>query len=78
MNGVITTSTVRLLNVVNRSFIPIRNKRIWMRKPLGSPMAKSKQFRVPQKPELPADEVAEIKRLYDNYKTQMKSLRLGP
>nr|CAG4651404.1 EOG090X0FQ9 [Simocephalus serrulatus]SVE94560.1 EOG090X0FQ9 [Simocephalus serrulatus] len=65
----------RFLNVINASFIQSRNKRVWVRKPLGSPMAKSKLFKIPQKPVLPDDEKVEIKRLYDNYKNQMKSLR---
>nr|CAG4646643.1 EOG090X0FQ9 [Macrothrix elegans] len=51
------------------------SKRFWIRKPLGSPMAKSKIFKIPQKPVLPEDEKAEIKRLYDNYKNHMKSIR---
>ena len=38
-------------------------------------MAKSKIFRVAQKKFIPADEKAEVKRLYDNYNHQMKSLR---
>jgi hypothetical protein len=46
-----------------------------VRKPLGSPMAKSKMFRIAPKKFIPADEKAEVKRLYDNYFHQMKSLR---
>ena len=65
----------RVLNLINTTCIQSRGKRDWVRKPLGSPMAKSKLFRIPQKPTLPEDEKAEIKRLYDNYKNQMKSLR---
>nr|CAG4643563.1 EOG090X0FQ9 [Ilyocryptus agilis] len=57
------------------AYVPIRSKRIWVRKPLGSPMAKSKMFRIPSKPVIPSDEKEEIKRLYDNYKLEMKSLR---
>nr|CAG4647478.1 EOG090X0FQ9 [Megafenestra aurita]SVE92712.1 EOG090X0FQ9 [Megafenestra aurita] len=65
----------RFFKVLNTSFIQSRSKKVWVRKPLGSPMAKSKLFRIPQKPVLPEDETAEIKRLYDNYKNEMKSLR---
>nr|CAG4637425.1 EOG090X0FQ9 [Ceriodaphnia reticulata]SVE73252.1 EOG090X0FQ9 [Ceriodaphnia reticulata] len=65
----------RLLSLINTTCIQNRGKRVWVRKPLGSPMAKSKLFRIPQKPVLPEDEKAEIKRLYDNYKHQMKSLK---
>ena len=56
-------------------YVSCRGKRIWSRKPLDAPVAKSKLFRVPQKPTLPEDEKAEIRRLFNNYKTNMKSLR---
>nr|CAG4648946.1 EOG090X0FQ9 [Polyphemus pediculus] len=52
-----------------------RGKKVWVRKPMGLPMAKSKQFKIPVKPNLPEDEKREIKRLYDRYKTEMKSLQ---
>nr|SVE73880.1 EOG090X0FQ9 [Daphnia atkinsoni] len=68
-------SRTRVLNIINISYIQSRSKRVWVRKPLGSPMAKSKIFRISPKPILPDDENAEIKRLYDNYKNSMKSLR---
>nr|CAG4642117.1 EOG090X0FQ9 [Eurycercus lamellatus] len=65
----------RFLNAMNASYVPTRGKRFWTRKPLGSPMAKSKMFKIPQKPNLPQDEKAEIKRLTDNYNNQMKAIR---
>nr|SVE74503.1 EOG090X0FQ9 [Daphnia barbata] len=68
-------SSGRVFNVINVSYIQSRTKRVWVRKPLGSPMAKSKIFRIAPKPILPDDEKAEIKRLYDNYKSSMKSIR---
>nr|SVE76082.1 EOG090X0FQ9 [Daphnia hispanica] len=68
-------SSNRVLNIINISYIQSRSKRVWVRKPLGSPMAKSKIFRIAPKPVLPDDEKAEIKRLYDNYKNSMKSIR---
>nr|SVE75449.1 EOG090X0FQ9 [Daphnia dolichocephala] len=68
-------SSGRVFNVINVSYIQSRSKRVWVRKPLGSPMAKSKIFRIAPKPILPDDEKAEIKRLYDNYKNSMKSIR---
>ena len=52
-----------------------RGKVIWARKPLGSPMAKTKMFKIPVHPVIAEDERAETKRLYDNYRTQIKSLR---
>lgn len=69
------SNTTRILNVISTTVIQSRSKRIWARKPLGTAMAKSKLFRIPPKPVLPDDEKAEIKRLYDNYKNEMKSLR---
>ena len=48
---------------------------MWPRKPLGSPMAKTKLFRIPQKPTFPEDETKEILRLKNIYLTEMKSLR---
>nr|CAG4649760.1 EOG090X0FQ9 [Scapholeberis mucronata]SVE93941.1 EOG090X0FQ9 [Scapholeberis mucronata] len=68
--------SAQLLHVNNFFLVSKRTKRLWIRKPLGSPIAKSKLFRIPQKPNLPEDEKSEIKRLYDNYKNEMKSLRL--
>nr|CAG4650559.1 EOG090X0FQ9 [Sida crystallina] len=56
-------------------YVSVRGKRVWCRKPLGSPVAKSKLFRVPTKPNLPEDEVRELKRLDNVYKAQMKSIR---
>jgi small subunit ribosomal protein S26 len=47
----------------------------WRRKPLWMPTAKSKLFRIPVKPVIPVEEKEEIKRLYNNYRTAMKSIR---
>ncbi|XP_076651560.1 mitochondrial ribosomal protein S26 [Halictus rubicundus] len=47
----------------------------WKRKPIWLPTAKSKIFKVPQKPQIPEEEHAELQRLHNNYKTMMKSLR---
>nr|SVE77308.1 EOG090X0FQ9 [Daphnia lumholtzi]SVE77926.1 EOG090X0FQ9 [Daphnia lumholtzi]SVE78556.1 EOG090X0FQ9 [Daphnia lumholtzi]SVE79184.1 EOG090X0FQ9 [Daphnia lumholtzi] len=69
------SSGSRVLNVINISYLQSRSKRVWVRKPLGSPMAKSKIFRITPKPVFPEDEKAEIKRLFDNYKSSMKSIR---
>nr|SVE88958.1 EOG090X0FQ9 [Daphnia sinensis] len=69
------SSGSRVLNVINISYLQSRSKRVWVRKPLGSPMAKSKIFRITPKPVIPEDEKAEMKRLFDNYKNSMKSLR---
>lgn len=45
------------------------------RKPLWLGTAKTKKFRVPVKPVIPDDEKEELKRLFNNYRTQIKSLR---
>jgi small subunit ribosomal protein S26 len=68
-------SKSQIFNVINTSYIQSRGARAWVRKPLGSPMAKSKLFRITPKKILPADEKAEMKRLNDNYNHHMKSLR---
>ncbi|CAB3369323.1 Hypothetical predicted protein [Cloeon dipterum] len=45
------------------------------RKPISLGTAPSKLFRVPQRPQIPEDELKEIRRLFKNYNTQMKSIR---
>ncbi|XP_066586373.1 small ribosomal subunit protein mS26 [Prorops nasuta] len=45
------------------------------RKPIWLPTAKSKMFRIPVRPDIPTEEFEEIKRLYNNYNTYMKSIR---
>ncbi|KAI4464423.1 28s ribosomal protein s26 mitochondrial [Holotrichia oblita] len=47
----------------------------WRRKPRWVPIAKSKQFRIPQRPVIIEDEQIELKRLFNNYRTQMKSIK---
>lgn len=47
----------------------------WRRKPRWLPVAKSKMFRVPARPETPPEEKAELMRLYNNYRTYMKAIR---
>nr|CAG4641277.1 EOG090X0FQ9 [Eulimnadia texana] len=57
------------------SLMAARGVRQWHRKPRGSPPAKSKLFRLPQKKILPEDEVKEMKRLHEKYKSEMKAIR---
>lgn len=47
----------------------------WRRKPRWLPVAKSKLYRVPERKEQNAEEKAELMRLHNNYKLQMRSLR---
>lgn len=47
----------------------------WKRKPQWLGTAKTKIFRVPVKPQIPIEEVLELRRLYNYYRTNMKSLR---
>lgn len=47
----------------------------WKRKPIWMPTAKSKVFRIPPRPVIPLEEKEEIKRLFNIYRTQVKSLR---
>lgn len=47
----------------------------WKRKPIWLPTAKTKLFRVPKRPVLPEEEILELRRINNNYKTYMNSLR---
>lgn len=47
----------------------------WKRKPIWLPTAKSKMFRIPQRPVIPKEESTELKRLFNNYRTAMNSFR---
>ncbi|XP_011296782.1 probable 28S ribosomal protein S26, mitochondrial [Fopius arisanus] len=47
----------------------------WKRKPIWLPQAKSKLFKVPPRLRLPQEEAVEILRLYNNYRTNRKSIR---
>ncbi|XP_053953434.1 probable 28S ribosomal protein S26, mitochondrial [Anastrepha ludens] len=47
----------------------------WRRKPRWLPVAKSKLYRVPERKEQNPEEKAELMRLHNNYKVQMRSLR---
>jgi len=74
MNANTLTSIIKF----NESFIPnsVYTQCIrWKRKPIWLGTAKSKLFRIPKKPETPIEEQEEIKRIYDRYKTCIKSLR---
>ncbi|XP_065359745.1 small ribosomal subunit protein mS26 [Calliphora vicina] len=48
----------------------------WRRKPRWLPTAKSKLFRVPERKQQTPEEKAELMRLHNNYKTQLRSVRL--
>ncbi|XP_018336152.1 probable 28S ribosomal protein S26, mitochondrial [Agrilus planipennis] len=47
----------------------------WARKPRWLGTAKSKLFRIPPRPVIPKEEELELRRLNNNYRTQMKSIR---
>lgn len=47
----------------------------WKRKPIWLPTAKTKLFRVPERPKIPSEEHLEIQRLSNNYRTYMKSIK---
>lgn len=47
----------------------------WKRKPIWLPMAKSKLYKIPPSPVPRPEEYEELKRLHNNYRTLMKSLR---
>ncbi|PNF40196.1 putative 28S ribosomal protein S26, mitochondrial [Cryptotermes secundus] len=47
----------------------------WKRKPRWLPVAKSKQFRVPERPKFDEGETLELRRLYDRYRTHLRAVR---
>lgn len=47
----------------------------WYRKPRWVPIAKGKVFRIPPRTTGPQEEYEELKRLHNNYRTQMKAVR---
>ncbi|KAB0804853.1 hypothetical protein PPYR_01823 [Photinus pyralis] len=46
----------------------------WGKKPRWLPTAKTKMFRVAPRPQIPTEDYEELKRLHNNYRTQIKSL----
>ncbi|XP_076678130.1 mitochondrial ribosomal protein S26 [Andrena cerasifolii] len=47
----------------------------WKQKPIWLPTAKSKLYRIPKVPVIPQEEVEELKRIHNYYRTHMTSLR---
>ncbi|XP_026463513.1 probable 28S ribosomal protein S26, mitochondrial [Ctenocephalides felis] len=47
----------------------------WRRKPRWLPVAKSKMFKVPERPNVPLEEKLELQRLHNNYHTQVRAIR---
>lgn len=47
----------------------------WKRKPRWIPVAKSKLFRIPVRPVIPAEEKLELFQLHAHYKTQMRAVK---
>lgn len=73
----VSTLTVRNLNGYDHLICNghrIQSVR-WKRKPIWLPTAKSKVFRVPQRPVIPTEDKLELQRLHNNYRTLMKSLK---
>lgn len=72
----INTLTVRNLNVYDHliSNGPYIQCVRWKRKPIWLPTAKSKMYKIPQRPVIPIEDQCELKRLFNNYRTIMKSL----
>lgn len=58
--------------VINSTFSQLVR---WRRKPRWLPTAKSKLYKVPQRPVVPEEERLELQRLHYNYKTQIKAIR---
>lgn len=47
----------------------------WKRKPRWLPVAKSKQFYIPERPKFDESETVELRRLYDRYRTHLRAVR---
>lgn len=62
------------LNTANYSNLATIRVKRWCRKPWNQ-TAKSKVFRVPKRPVVPTEEQIEMRRLFNNYRTHVKSLR---
>ncbi|EFA03392.1 small ribosomal subunit protein mS26 [Tribolium castaneum] len=67
-------SNLRLLNSFPENMHNCQPVR-WRRKPMWLPTAKSKVFRVPPRPQISEEEDNELKRLNNNYRTAMNSIR---
>ncbi|KAJ8965177.1 hypothetical protein NQ314_004320 [Rhamnusium bicolor] len=64
------TITKESLSINYTNYQPVR----W-RKPIWLPVAKTKIFKVPPRTVIPEEEKVELMRLYNSYRTQIKSLR---
>lgn len=62
------------LNATNYPALTTIRFKKWCRKPWNQ-TAKSKVFRVAKRPVVPPEEAIEMRRLFNNYRTQIKSLR---
>uniref|UniRef100_D3TRB7 Small ribosomal subunit protein mS26 n=1 Tax=Glossina morsitans morsitans TaxID=37546 RepID=D3TRB7_GLOMM len=77
---------LRLYNPILFQYLNVGNKTVgnscglefvrWRRKPRWLPVAKSKMFRIPQRKPQSLEEKNELLRLHNNYRTQMRSIRL--
>ncbi|XP_076295192.1 mitochondrial ribosomal protein S26 [Lasioglossum baleicum] len=78
-SSVMGTSTLTIRNLAGYDHLISKATTIqcvrWKRKPIWMATAKSKVFKVPQRPQISEEESAELQRLHNNYKTMMKSLR---
>lgn len=64
------------LKCLSKQFVPVLIQTAGAhRKPRWLPVAKSKVFRIPKRPEVPEEERLELLRLNNNYKTQMRAIR---
>jgi len=69
-NSPLVTNSVYTSGFINSVFTQSLR---WKRKPIWLPTAKTKVFRVPKRPQIPDDEAEEIQRLFNNYRTYMRS-----
>lgn len=62
--------------ILSKRFVPVLIQTAQAhRKPRWLPVAKSKIYRIPKRPQIPEEERLELLRLNNNYKTQMRAIR---
>lgn len=70
-------SNSNYLKLLNGMIIKLHNfQSIRNRKPPWLPRAKTKMFKIPPRPVIPFEEAEELKRLHNNYRTNVRSIRI--
>lgn len=66
----------KIFNVLSYTLFKYQSVRnLRCRKPMWMPRAKTKMFKVPPRPVIPLEEELELRRLHNNYRTHVRSIR---